>query len=268
MPGAVRRVFDDLLNIEVNTMVKPGMTGRKMPAFGHALLDIYADYQAWLNAAAVALDEQWTRFRATEAATTFRDETIAAGRADEWWVIQDDELIDPVGTTAPFSGTEPGTELFSDMRTRARTVQEMHGLLAGRRGYSVRDGGDVMLQRIVRNCDQLKAILERAPSGDQPTHLTRNVPNGITGANTDALPSDDLITIRKAWEMGTEVVALQTVVQIDGDVVTRLNSAYAGDHHQPVRDLHRESVGTALDHWRQLVDTAVTLAKNVAGIFT
>ncbi len=266
MPNAVKRVFDDLLNIEVNTMLKSGMTGRKMPAAGHALLDIHGGYEGWLNAYSVELNGQWTGFVASGGADAFRDETIAAGDSERWWVIEGDQLIDHLVITPPLDGEMNGIELFEAMRTRARVAEEIHRLLEGRRGYTVRDGGDVMLKRIVKNCDQLKSILDRAAPAGAAT-LTRASATGFTNVDLDDVPRDDLITIRKVWEMGTEVIAMQTVVQLDGDIVTRLNSAYAADRHQPVRDLHRETVGSALEHWRYLVETLVTMAKSaVSGL--
>jgi hypothetical protein len=52
---------------------------------------------------------------------------------------------------------------------------------------------------------------------------------------------------------------MQTVVQLDGDFVTRLNEAYTSEERQPIRDLHAASVTGALEHWRFLVDTFVTV---------
>lgn len=266
MPEAFKRVFDDLLNIEVNTMVRSGMTGRKMPAMGHALLDIHGGYEGWLNAYSVELNEQWSDFRVSADADVFRAETAAAGESELWWVIDGEQLVEHLVISPPLDGEVNGVELFEVMRTRARIAEEVHRLLEGRRGYMVRDGGDVMLKRIVRNCDQLKSIVERA-SPVRPAMLTRATATGISNVDLDDIPRDDLITIRKAWEMGTEVVAMQTVVQLDGDIVTRLNSAYAASRHQPVRDLHRETVGSALEHWRFLVETLVTIAKSaVSGL--
>ncbi|MDX2378854.1 MAG: hypothetical protein QNM02_03750 [Acidimicrobiia bacterium] len=267
MADTLKRVLDDLLNIEVNTMVKPGMTGRKMPAFGHALLDIHAGYERWLNRYSIELNAQWSRFRGTPVAEQFRVARIGAGEEAKWWVIQDGALIDRLETAALTESAVDALQLFEATRTEARVAEEVHRLLDGRRGYSVRDGGDVILMRIVRNCDQLKSILERVGTGGT-VMLSRGTAAGITDADTDKLPREDLITVRKAWEMGTEEIAMQTVVQLDGDIVTRLNSAYAGEEDQPVRDIHRESVGSALAHWQYLVDTVVALAKSGLGVFT
>jgi hypothetical protein len=86
MAGA-KRLLDDLLNLEVNTIVKTGMTGRKMPALGHALIDIFSGYDSWLCRHGGAINEQWSAFLATPAAGEFLDANVANGRASEWWIV-------------------------------------------------------------------------------------------------------------------------------------------------------------------------------------
>ena len=118
-----------------------------------------------------------------------------------------------------------------------------------------------MLVRIIRNCDQLKAILQRASKLGRSATLSRTSDNGAEHTSTKSLSDEDKITLRKAWDMGTEVVALQTVVQLDGDIVTRINEVYTSDRARPVRELHRQGVSNALEHWTYLVDTV----KSVVG---
>ena len=57
--NAAQRIFDDLLNLEVSVILKPGMTARKMPAPAHALLDIIGDYDSFLCGAANAVNPHW-----------------------------------------------------------------------------------------------------------------------------------------------------------------------------------------------------------------
>lgn len=49
----VRRVASDLLTIEVNTIIKPGMTARKMPPPPIALHDIAENYTDYVERLAV-----------------------------------------------------------------------------------------------------------------------------------------------------------------------------------------------------------------------
>ena len=67
------------------------------------------------------------------------------------------------------------------------------------------------------------------------------------------------------WEVGTETIAMQTVAQIDGDVVTRIQEARATLADRPIHDLHREAVGNAMKHWQFLVETLVTVTTKAAG---
>ena len=49
-------IFEDLLNIEVNTIIKHSMTAEKMPPLPFALLDIISDYGTALAEMRVNLD--------------------------------------------------------------------------------------------------------------------------------------------------------------------------------------------------------------------
>ena len=78
---------------------------------------------------------------------------------------------------------------------------------------------------------------------------------------------DERVTLRKIWEVGTETVMLQTTIQLDGDVLTRLRP-FRDDtdaaRYERLHTLHREGVETALATWQTLIDTAVRFV----GLFT
>lgn len=70
----------------------------------------------------------------------------------------------------------------------------------------------------------------------------------------------DLVSIGKIWELGTEVIAMQTIVQIDGDVITRLNPNFMDEARYPkLHDYHTQGVNIALKHWSDLVQVAKEL---------
>jgi len=97
----------------------------------------------------------------------------------------------------------------------------------------------VILRRIWRNCWELSRIL------NQPGNK---------------LAPDDLLAVRKIWEVGTEVIVMQTVVQLDGDIVTRIDRAHVGSSNAPVQQLHKAALETAMRHWQFLFETLATLA--------
>lgn len=283
MPAA-RKLLDDLLNIEVNTIVKPGMTGRKMPPPGHALLDIFSNYDIWLCEHSGELSANWRRL-GTRHKDEFLADVVRRGEQGKWWIVtDDDELIDDLEVTALFDPDRPvSASDFDELRTRARTAEEMHRVMAGA-GHPFESGSSVMLQRIIRNCDQLAKILRAHGAADPPggrgsdrpepadggtppesAQLDRSAADGVVSAGGSPLTSDEIVSIRKVWELGTETIVMQTVVQLDGDVVTRIDEARMTVEHQALRDLHRESVDTALGRWDDLVNTVVRIVGALAG---
>lgn len=74
------------------------------------------------------------------------------------------------------------------------------------------------------------------------------------------LREQELVMIRKIWELGTEVIAMQTIVQLDGDVITRLDPYYMNEKKYPrLHDYHNEALNVALKHWSDLVSVASSL---------
>src|SRR5947208_17033875 len=57
--STAQRIFDDLLSLEINVVLKSGMTARKMPEPPYALLDIVADYDMFLCNQGHALNKVW-----------------------------------------------------------------------------------------------------------------------------------------------------------------------------------------------------------------
>ncbi|MFQ5632404.1 MAG: hypothetical protein ACE5I1_26845, partial [bacterium] len=46
----------------------------------------------------------------------------------------------------------------------------------------------------------------------------------------------------------------KTVIQLDGDVITRVQERYATEEHATVHKLHNVGVSTSLAFWKTLVD--------------
>jgi hypothetical protein len=72
-------------------------------------------------------------------------------------------------------------------------------------------------------------------------------------------PLDVAVLVRKVWDIGTEIVLLQTGVQVDGDVVTRISPAIEDSQRDFLLSLHGQSVKTALGQWKALFDLVTTL---------
>ena len=81
-----------------------------------------------------------------------------------------------------------------------------------------------------------------------------------------ALTDKQKVLIRKTWELGTEEVAIQTVIYLDGDVITRLQPRYYLEQDkQALIQIHNRSVETSITFWGNLVKLAETFVATLLG---
>ena len=102
--------------------------------------------------------------------------------------------------------------------------------------WLVDDEMGVILTRIYRNCDQVKAMLSRP---ELQSVLAEGVNRDSAGALVLPLESYEIVAVRKIWEIGTESVVMQTIAQLDGDIVTRIQRGReAAVWPDPLRSVH------------------------------
>jgi hypothetical protein len=142
--------------------------------------------------------------------------------------------------STPRPGEGPAAQLAwvqSRAEDAARLLAE-----AADAGRLVEGSWPSMLHRIGGNAAQLRAVVERDVV--EPVDRTR--------------------IVRKAWELGTGTIVAQTVVQLDGDVVTRIDEDNLFvDDRAALRRLHRDAVREAIAHWRVLVELVTALVTSV-----
>lgn len=215
--GQLERVAKNLFTLEVNTILKDGMTATRMPSSGHALIDIVNDY--------------------------------------------DTKLCELGSTSVPAATGCASFAVFDALRTRAKAIYE-NAPGARRTDLMYSASALLMLCRIRDNSDQLKGVM---------TALSEREKRLVTFTRDDApivrlLPIEIMI-VRKIWEIGTEEIAMQTVIQLDGDVVTRLQHLYAQQKDHPLVAIHNSAVSTAIGTWNHLVDTLGSFISGVAQLF-
>ena len=252
-----KRIVQDLTTLEINTIIKDNMTARPMPDVPNALVDIAASYLAKLEdlrldisaAAQVAADAQ----EATWSALPVHHGVGAFYRVPAEFTFK---------------------LLFEQIRWGARRGRELHG--------NRFDASEtILLRRIEDNSDRVRAILQAVESGageagDGPRDLARKrVSLASIRANLDVfVPPPDLslqqrLAIKKIWEIGTEQVIVQTVIPIDGDVITRLSNSdlierYDRDEVDQLLSIHQQGVASAISHWRALLESARLVAAGLA----
>ena len=76
------------------------------------------------------------------------------------------------------------------------------------------------------------------------------------------LSPQDRAAIGTAWELGTQAIAMQTVVSLDGDIVTRIAEDFTDDRSASVRNVHAEAVNASLGTWELLVKGISSIASS------
>lgn len=218
----VKNIARDLINLEVNTILKPNMTGRKMPKPRHALIDIAKNYNRKLIELGYPLSE----------------EPENLGSYDSFQAIR--EMAN------------------TGIKTFRKTAKE-------RKLTPVEDKDLIMLFRIKTMSDQIKGIFNSLNNRGVETWDNDYTREGIEGEQPPfPLRPDEIVMIRKIWEMGLEEIAMQTIIQLDGDVITRIQPQYAVMADKTLHELHSQGVSTSLRYWRELINILKSFAQTIS----
>ena len=253
----VKGIFDDLLNLEINVIVSPGMTARKMPDPWHAFAEIATSYADLL--VDFALEVQAAQDKGGPVAVLDRARALTnAAALGELALIDEEGNLKRLEQPSKLIGQDerPSKAAFHHLAARASESWAIGCALVATAGWPQRDKVNervVLLKRILRNCAQLIEILDAEQPGLDPA---ATLPLGLT------LTSEHLITLRKIWEVSTNTVVMQTVVQLDGDIVTRIHASHASASSASLHQLHREAVASAMQNWQFLATTLAELVKS------
>ncbi len=257
---AAQRIVDDLLNLEIDVIIKPGMTARKMPEPPHALLDVIGAYDTYICQVGNRLNPIWEEMGRPAVQVRPGSESPKPQSPNRQTDPVTGRLTVPLRTeSVPDVISE---EVFDNLRERAVEAEAVYRRLvtADDRRRVPEDETGVILTRIFRNCDQIKAM------------LTRPAVSAVVGSGVDRdnamtlvlpLESSEIVALRKIWEIGTESVVMQTIAQLDGDIVTRIQRGRDAAAYKPLHDLHQEAVASALKHWQFLAQTVATFLSSV-----
>jgi len=339
-----RELGASLLGLEINTIIKAGITAERMPVLPHALLDMQIDFcqtllSAGLPVAALAhylegrkyfvlprsaalfgppVADQ-TRVRPGSAGPEavlppeppppWPDEVPPPCTASEKW-LQPLLVVDRDGRADEDAerlrrmrlGLRPNAPTFKAIRNAAQETR--HRLAAALQGGDaikpplppewrkahatartevariieacevVEDiiGGQLdrtLLEHLDMRRDQLKQeVRVRRPFWRIPGALLRG-----RGLHTwrprqlgpYLLAPTDYLKIRKVWEVGAEEVVAQTVVHMDGDVMTRIIPRLTTAAGRDTLAIHQQAVETSVAYWQGMVRAMLVFAEGVIG---
>jgi hypothetical protein len=111
-----------------------------------------------------------------------------------------------------------------------------------------------MLQRIRSNSNRVKLMLHGDDAESQNELPRAQIAERMKKGLPDLpLAREDYSMVRKLWELGTEEVAMQTVLELDGDVVLRISPRYAGQNADAIHKLHNASVDLSYQYWNTII---------------
>lgn len=106
------------------------------------------------------------------------------------------------------------------------------------------------LQRIASQSESVREALERARGRLVSDGGMEEKPH----FNLGSLNAGEITPIRKAWELGLEQVVVQSVIHLDGDVITRISETAIARDPTPLLQVHNNSVSQALNYWGTIFD--------------
>jgi hypothetical protein len=241
---SLRNVARDLFNLEINTVIKDNMTARKMPDPANAILDIAQTY-----------------------ATKLLELGIPLGYA---FAEGDPDFQKPIKAWSKeafsYDSLAVSDDTFGRLRWAAVGAQlGLETLAADER---------IVVVRIARNCDQLKSLLQRLKEplraagvyGENRRSLNQRMASAQS-ASLLRLAPNDLTMVRKVWEVGVEKVLIQSVIQLDGDVITRIQRGCAESDQLHVLKVHEKGVESSVRFWGVMANTVAVFLGSLAGVF-
>lgn len=262
---SLRHLLDDLHKLEINTIEKADLTAERMPAPLLAIRNVATEYQAYLGCYS-------TSDSPMERLLFVRD--MARARLEQPDTLEQQRVM--------LSRIERNAVTLIGILERAQEQRDAERAArgGGRNDPHARpDASHGLLSRLhlkARDTNKQTAALEQQR---QDAGVTGPIPDELYYATSERLSmmdrnqinavwqvsAADRAQIRKIWEIGAERVLIQTVIQIEGDVVTRISPDLQALDKQYLLPIHQDGVKTAMRTWSALIAIAQGLIEAVGG---
>jgi hypothetical protein len=261
MSLALKKLASDLLRLEINTIVTENLGGTKPNNFRRLLCDLAADYRVKLG-----------RYQALSVG----EEPPAENSEVKGYV--------------KYNG---GREAYKELFKKANDLWDLYQDLANNSPASSEEQENakrrlLLIGRIYDQCNtildvfrQLKeeseiiaeeaTALGTAPNVEEhPNFLWDNDYNSnqLHKIQDYELNPDQMATVRKAYEIGTQYILLQTVVQIEGDITSYVTTNFLnmkGSEQEVILKMHNTAMETSIRLWQYLFQTIGSLLGGISG---
>lgn len=238
----VRRIASDLLTIEVNTIIKPCMTARKMPPPPVALLDIVTLYSGYLAQVSTELTVEGV----SENVQPVPPEKN--GKGAFFNTYNDAEQLEKLIAERGIGGDDQEEGDWATTRVILRRISHYSHLI-----YNILDD-------LERTCKSKSGLNWWNASKEE---LYRQY-NELIDISIDP---HYVALIRKSWDMGVEQVVMQTVVQIDGDMISRIQKGFENEEHRGLQQLHLETCRMGVETWETMTRLVIHFIRGVGQVF-
>jgi prophage DNA circulation protein len=246
---------EDLLTLEVNTIVKADMSACKMPANRReALLEIAKGYHYKL----VDLDAREPIIWSSAGIMAFLEL-----RERAVWGEQD-----CVADLKELAKDNPNRQAVKEKMMMLGRIQSQSEQLVStfiqmahqyEKNFNLNDYREKMAERIESSPDF-------QPFDETSSLWNNDLDRGQMQLIEDLdLDAAQISLIRKIWEIGTERVALQTLIHADGDITTRIAERFVHKPNQTLFKIHQDAVENSVGFWSSLIDTIGKFASSVLG---
>ncbi|WP_448520096.1 hypothetical protein [Rhodoflexus sp.] len=285
MSDFIKNLASDLLRLEINTIIKQNMSAEKIPGNKRVLLRKLADmYRETLIDYGLAKSPSDPNLTAADAGKVFRwqfggefsykELALISGRG----VKLMEELMQKETDPARLNTLNSRHKILQRISSQSYNVIGIFKLF--RRDLAPDtlmqsneyENPEKQLQYVDKeHFNFLRYQRNEIPLGCVPfrSHYeTAQWNNDLdwghinSAAELPFLP-DMLGMVYKAYEIGTEQIVLQTVIQVEGDITSYITPQYINMPEQikeVVMDVHNRSISTSTQFWNTLFTTVINLA--------
>jgi hypothetical protein len=244
----------DLTHLEINTIIKDEMIASKAPASPRLLLySLSTKYHEKL----VSLGEKYKPLlqpESTSSVNIFRGEMVYKGSGYDSFKELSDRADNALLMMKEYAGKNqpPDEDLNSDIMM----IKRIHNISDDVRRILRMDGVDPCRNKKDLDFDNIDMVNKfRNMTSHQAEKFELNI------------DLRQLMVFKKANDIGTERIVLQTIIGMDGDVTTRITKSFADQPVPFIQQMHHDAIDISVDFWKLLINVVVRLGESIIGLF-
>lgn len=247
--GKISQMIVDATNLEINSIVVDGISGRKMPGIIPALMETIS---AWVFQFQ-SLSNQLTKDRFKVKL----DYPMVI--ATENWSNEKSNLFNTYVFAETAFDNFSGDTLVTGVLNIDAMSSFRKAIVEQMKGKANTDGHNAELFRLLKVQTRLMILINQLDASfkDQKKSMPQKY---------DLRYIQEL---RKLWELKDGYIYAQNIVQLDGDIIARSNlrifrDRCMRDNSLQLLDFHRKNVDIGIQHWHFIIETIKSIAGAVS----